>query len=162
VKTYAVTAKRWARGWELHIEGIGVTQSHGLADADEMARDYIADAEEVSPDSFAVNITPEVGGGIDAAVKAARGAMKAAEEAQKVAAAQVRQAVVQLKAAGLTGADVAAYLGVSAQRVSQLAPNKQPAKRGDTANSAIRGRVGKTPRATKATSRSRAAGRKSA
>jgi hypothetical protein len=28
--------------WELHIEGVGVTQSHTLWDAEEMARDLIA------------------------------------------------------------------------------------------------------------------------
>lgn len=25
-----VTAQRWQRGWELHIDGYGVTQSHTL------------------------------------------------------------------------------------------------------------------------------------
>src|SRR5258708_2791163 len=41
MKTYKVRAKRWARGWELHIEGLGVTQSHSLRDAEMMAEDYI-------------------------------------------------------------------------------------------------------------------------
>jgi hypothetical protein len=27
---YAVTAKRWKHGWELHIDGVGVTQSRTL------------------------------------------------------------------------------------------------------------------------------------
>jgi len=43
VKTYQVRAKRWEHGWELHIEGVGVTQSRTLWDAEEMARDPAAD-----------------------------------------------------------------------------------------------------------------------
>ena len=30
---YNVIAKRWEHGWELHIDGIGVTQSHLLSGA---------------------------------------------------------------------------------------------------------------------------------
>ena len=43
--TYEVHARRWARGWELHIDGVGVTQSRSLSDAEGMVRDYIALAE---------------------------------------------------------------------------------------------------------------------
>jgi hypothetical protein len=39
--TYVVRAKRWAHGWELHIEGVGVTQSRTLDGAEQMVRDYI-------------------------------------------------------------------------------------------------------------------------
>jgi hypothetical protein len=58
MKTYKVRAKRWARGWELHIDGLGVTQSHSLRDAEGMARDYIALDTEVPPESFVVEIVP--------------------------------------------------------------------------------------------------------
>lgn len=61
--TYRVRAKRWARGWELHVDGVGVTQSHGFADAKNMARSYIAMMRDVAPDSFTIDIVPEVGGG---------------------------------------------------------------------------------------------------
>lgn len=57
VKTYTVHAKRWARGWELHIDGLGVTQSHSLADAELMARDYIETLTGAAPGSFNVEIT---------------------------------------------------------------------------------------------------------
>jgi hypothetical protein len=30
MKTYKVRAKRWAHGWELRIDGVGVTRSHSL------------------------------------------------------------------------------------------------------------------------------------
>jgi hypothetical protein len=75
MKAYKVRAKRWARGWELHIDGVGVTQSHSLRDAEGMARDYIALDTDVSPASFAVEITPEVGHGLDEKTHAARKAV---------------------------------------------------------------------------------------
>jgi hypothetical protein len=37
VTEYHVTARRWAHGWELHIDGVGVTQSRTLASAERIA-----------------------------------------------------------------------------------------------------------------------------
>jgi hypothetical protein len=59
VKTYSVRATRWEHGWELHIDGMGVTQSDDLDDAEMMVRDYISLDLGVPSDSFAVEITPE-------------------------------------------------------------------------------------------------------
>ena len=120
VKTYHVLAKRWAHGWELHIDGVGVTQSRSLADARDMAREYIALELDTSEDAVAVEIVPEIGGGLDEEAAQARNAIREAEEKSRAAAAQFRMAVRKLKAAGLTGADMAQYLGLSPQRVSQL------------------------------------------
>lgn len=61
VKTYTARAKRWEHGWELHIDGVGVTQSHSLLEAEMMVRDYIALDLEVPTDSFNVEIEPELG-----------------------------------------------------------------------------------------------------
>jgi hypothetical protein len=58
MKTYKVRPKRWERGWELHIDGLGVTQSRSLRDAEGMARDYIALDTDVPPESFVVEIVP--------------------------------------------------------------------------------------------------------
>ena len=88
MKTYQVRAKRWEHGWELHIEGVGVTQSRTLWDAEEMARDLIARREDLPGDGFAVRITPEIGGGLDEETRAAREAVSAADQAQPLAAAQ--------------------------------------------------------------------------
>lgn len=120
MKIYKVRAKRWARGWELHIDGVGVTQSHSLRDAEGMARDYIALDTEVLPDSFTVEIIPEIGHGLDEKTRAARKAVADASQAQRVAAAQAREAARELRAAGLSGRDIAKVLDVSPQRVSQL------------------------------------------
>ena len=120
MKIYQVRAKRWEHGWELHIEGVGVTQSRTLWDAEEMARDLIDRREDLPEDAFAVTITPEIGGGLDEESRAAREAVKAADQAQRRAAAQSRTAARRLRQAGLSGRDIAKVLNVSPQRVSQL------------------------------------------
>lgn len=57
MKTYHVRAERWEHGWELHIEGVCVTQSRTLWDAEEMARDLISRRENLAEDAFGVVIT---------------------------------------------------------------------------------------------------------
>jgi hypothetical protein len=118
--TYQVLARRWARGWELHIDGVGVTQSQSLSGAEEMVRDYIALDTGVDPYSFGVVITPEVGDGLDDDVDEVRREVRAAEQAQVRAAERSRALVRKLAAKGLSGKDTAKVLGVSPQRVSQL------------------------------------------
>jgi hypothetical protein len=118
--TYEVRAMRWARGWELHILGVGVTQSRSLTDAEAMVRDYIALDRDVLPESFDVTIMPEVGDGIDQEVADARRQVAEAADAQRRAAERVRALARRLKAKGLSGRDMAIVLGVTPQRVSQL------------------------------------------
>lgn len=121
--TFKVTAKRWAFGWELHVEGVGVTQSRTLLSAEDMAREYIAldlDLDIDDEDSFDVDITPELDGSLIAEAEAARHAVKEAEEHQREAAAMSRLASRRLKESGLKGEDIAAILHISKQRVSQL------------------------------------------
>lgn len=124
MSTYGVTARRWAHGWELHLfDGeieIGVTQCRTLAGAERMARDYLALDLGGEPEDFTVVITPELDGSLATEVEAARRAVRDAELAQRDAAARSRVVARRLKAAGLSGADIAAVLKVSAQRVSQL------------------------------------------
>jgi len=97
VKNYQVRAKRWEHGWELHIDGVGVTQSRTLWDAEEMARDLIGRREDLPEDAFTVTITPEIGGGLDEETRAAREAVSAANRAQRQAAAQSRAAARRLR-----------------------------------------------------------------
>ena len=118
--TYHVTAKRWAHGWELHIEGVGVTQSRTLSGAARMVRDYLALDLGGEPESYEVAITAELDGDLAAEADAARQAVREAEQAQLDAAAAQRAVARRLKASGLSGADIAAVLKVSTQRVSQL------------------------------------------
>ena len=120
MSTYSVHARRWAHGWELHIDGVGVTQSRNLDGAEQMVRDYIESLTGHDTSSDKVTIKPEVGDGLDEATQAARDAVTAADRAVREAAMQSRKAAGDLKDAGLSGRDIAAILRVSAQRVSQL------------------------------------------
>lgn len=120
MSTYTVRAKRWLHGWELHIDGVGVTQSRSLGDAERMARDYIETLTDHDATTDDIVITPEVGGGLDEAAQAARDAVAEASQATRDAAARSRQVARRLKEAGLSGRDIADILKVSAQRVSQL------------------------------------------
>jgi predicted XRE-type DNA-binding protein len=124
MKIYNVHAKRWERGWELHIPDVGVTQSHGLWDAEAMARDYIEMRTEADPASFEVCVVPQIGGGLDEAAVKAREAVHQAEEAQRAAATQSRSVARRLSQQGLSGRDISKVLGVSPQRVSQLLRNE--------------------------------------
>ena len=117
---YQVSAKRWERGWELHIEGVGVTQSHSLADAEGMARDYIVMVLGIPLAEVMVAIRPHIDDVLDEEVCNAREALREAAEKQAAAASRSRAVVRKLKEAGLPGKDVAAFLGISPQRVSQL------------------------------------------
>lgn len=117
--TYAVTAKRWKHGWELHIDGIGVTQSKTLATAEQMVRDYIETLTDQDVSGAEVIITPELGA-LGKKVRTVRAQVDAAEQAQRDAAKAKRQLAGDLRAAGLSVSDTAAILGVSRGRVSQL------------------------------------------
>ena len=150
-KTYEVVAKRWRRGWELHISGVGVTQSRSLADAERMTRDYIASDLDVDEDSFDVHITPEVGNGVDQKVERTRGEISAAALAQTKAAESSRALVGELRDLGLSGRDMAAVLGITPQRVSQLARLRS----GKTAASKLHHRDAPTPEATRTPDTSR-------
>ena len=118
--TYNVTARHWKHGWELHIEGVGVTQSRNLAEAETMVRDYLESLTGTDVGDAVVVISPEVGDGLDEEVRAAREAVAAADLATREAAARSRKVARDLRQAGLSGRDIAAILRVSAQRVSQL------------------------------------------
>lgn len=116
---YTVTAKRWEHGWELHIDGVGVTQSRLLGDAEQMVRDYLACDEIPDAMTAEVVIEPDLGG-LEKAIAAVRIHTEQAQAAQREAAAEARQLVADLRGQGLSVADTAAALGISKGRVSQL------------------------------------------
>ncbi len=118
--TYTVRAKTWAHGWELHIAGVGVTQSRTLANADLMVRDYIATLYDLADaSSLNIVITPELGG-LEVLVSAAREHTRAVELEQQEAAKAVREVARSLRELGMSVTDTATILGVSRGRVSQL------------------------------------------
>jgi DNA-directed RNA polymerase specialized sigma24 family protein len=115
-----VTARRWARGWELWIDGNAATQVHTLERAVEQTRDYLDTVEpDVDHSRWEITVTPELGE-LGELVTTAREATAAAARAQEDAARQARAVVRALRDAGLSVTDAAAILGVSRGRISQL------------------------------------------
>jgi hypothetical protein len=117
--TYNVTAKRWKHGWELHIDGVGVTQSRTLDTAEQMVRDYIETLTDKNVSGDKVVITPDLGE-LDRKVRTVRELLAAADRQQQEARNSYRALAADLRAAGLSVSDTAAILGVSRGRVSQL------------------------------------------
>ncbi len=124
ITTYNVTAKRWKHGWELHIDGVGVTQSRTLDTAEQMVRDYIETLTDTDVSAGTVVIVPELGA-LDRKVKKVREQLAIADRRQQEASSAYRALAADLRASGLSVSDTAAILGVSRGRVSQL--SKAPA-----------------------------------
>ncbi|WP_051174212.1 hypothetical protein [Amycolatopsis orientalis] len=119
--TYIVLAKRWKRGWELHIDGVGVTQAGTLSKAEAVAREYIAFALDIEEEnSFDVDVVPQLEAELAEQVRSARAEVRDAERRQREAAAKQREVAKKLGSAGLSGREIAAVLGMTPQRVSQL------------------------------------------
>lgn len=117
--THKVKARRWEKGWELEIENFGTTQAHRLADAETMARDYIALDTGEAPADIDVRVEVDLGG-LETEASEVRREMAGAIAAQRRLTEQSRQLARRLRSTGLSVADTAEVLGVSAQRVSQL------------------------------------------
>ena len=116
-----VEAKRWEHGWELHVEGVGVTQAKSLQSAKRVAREYISLVESISDEStIDVEIRPKIGAALVKEVSVARKAVRELADRQVRVAALSRTAAKDLAESGLSGADIAVVLDVSPQRVSQL------------------------------------------
>ena len=117
--TYHVTAKPWKGGWELHIDGVGVTQVVNLSRAEQQVRDYIETDLEVDVSNAAIVIDYDLGG-IEREVAGAKKAVVDATIAQKNAAIRSRAVVRKMRDRGIKQSDIAAVVGVSKGRVSQL------------------------------------------
>jgi hypothetical protein len=117
--TYNVTAKRWKHGWELHIDGVGVTRSRILDTAEQMVGDYIETLTDKDVSRDTVVVTPDLGE-LDRQVTTVRDLLAAADRQQQKARNSYRALAADLRAVGLSVSDTAAILGVSRGRVSQL------------------------------------------
>ena len=131
---YMVKATRAGRWWGLTVPDVpgAVSQVRTLAQADEYAREAIAFVLDVGSESFDLDVVPDLPADLARRVRAARSAAADVQKRQQAAAALSREVVAGLKAAGLTGADTAAVLGLSPQRVSQLAERKPAAAKTTT------------------------------
>jgi predicted RNase H-like HicB family nuclease len=140
--TYVVNAARSGRGWILTVPEVrgAVSYVRGLGGALANAREAIAFVLDVPEDSFEVRLEPDLAPDDLAEISRARAAVAEADRVQREAAQQSRLLVAKLHREGLSGADIAALVDVSPQRVSQLL---KPAKPVVTAT-----RAGGKPRAS--------------
>lgn len=116
---YSVRARRWAHGWELHIDGIGVTQTTGLGDAEAMIRDYLRIDDLADWNSADIDIIVDLDG-LELEVEESRREVADAASAQVAAAERSREVVRKLRSSGLSINDTARIMSVSRGRVSQL------------------------------------------
>jgi predicted XRE-type DNA-binding protein len=98
-----------------------VSQVRSLASAEDYVREAIAFVTGAAPDSFDVSVVPQLPRVLTDRVTAARKAAAEAAKAQTTAASLSREVVAELTAAGFNGQETAVILGLSKQRVSQLA-----------------------------------------
>lgn len=124
---YTATATRDGKWWVVEVDGMGATQGRSVTEARTMANDLVAAMLNVPIIDVDVSVMFQVEGVLGKEVEQAREATYAAELAQAEAAESFREVVANVKASGLSGADISAVLEVSPQRVSQLskrAPEK--------------------------------------
>lgn len=119
-KAYVVHAKHWAKGWELHIDSVGVTQSRTLDTAEGMVREYLSLALNVAESDVAVDMRIDVDSTVMADIKRARALQPRIAEEQADVAGLLRRAVAALRAERYSVSDIASILGVSRGRVSAL------------------------------------------
>lgn len=123
VRTYTVRAVRSQDWWGLTVPELPgvVSQVRSLTQAEEYAREAIAWIAQIPSDSFAVQVVPQLPEDLAEKVQEARTASVEAETAAARSSALSRAVVTELAKAGLSGRESALILGLSQQRVSQLA-----------------------------------------
>ena len=120
---YTVTAERgqgpvWVLQCQEHPGAI--SQGRRLADAPGLMKEAIAFVSGVPQDEVEIEVRPVLSDHLRKAIDEARQHVQQAA-AQQVAAGLSHRAIArELRAAGMSGADIAVVLEVSPQRVSQL------------------------------------------
>jgi predicted RNase H-like HicB family nuclease len=118
VTSYTAVCRRSGDWWAISVPEIkGVhSQAKRLDQAEDMAREAIALMLDVAPDSFTVDVRPEVPDEVAVALAARQEAERAEERANRATC----EAVVSLLYSGLTVRDAGRLLHISPQRVSQI------------------------------------------
>jgi DNA-directed RNA polymerase specialized sigma24 family protein len=119
MKNYVAHAKRWKRGWEIHVDSVGVTQVRSLDRAVEQACDLveIMTGRPITPAQVTLEVHPR---SINDKVRRAREKTRQAQEAQVQAALFARKVITELRDEGLSPADIAGLMGITRGRVTQL------------------------------------------
>ena len=118
--TYRVVARRAGDGWNLHVADVGTVPARSLAAAEKAARAHIAERTGRVDDEVLVTVQPKLDVRLGDLVQQAKTANAQLFEVSAAAAAKSRKAASALRTAGLSNVDIAAVLGISDQRVSQL------------------------------------------
>ena len=127
--TYQATARRSGTWWAVEVPQVpgAHTQGRNLKEAEQMAREAVALLLDVEEDQVLIDLHPELPqatADILADFQARRVAREDAESAERTAQETAARA---LKEAGLSVRDAGAVLGISHQRIAQLAPETGPA-----------------------------------
>lgn len=122
-KPYAVEARRVGGWWAIDVPKVrgGHTQVRRLQQAETAAREAIALLLEGDPAAIEVKLQVVLAPQTQETLDEVRRVRAAAAEAERDAAAVTRQAVGRLLASGLSMRDAGTLLGLSHQRVAQLA-----------------------------------------
>lgn len=122
-----VTARRWARGWELILDEDNATQVSSLRRAAEQVRDYLDTIDpETDHSGVRVTLVPEdqaIRQQIDRAREARQEAAAASAEAADLSRSVVRTLRRNRR---YSQADSAALLGVTRERIGQLEKTRTP------------------------------------
>lgn len=134
--TYTAVCRRSGGWWAIRVPQLkGVhTQARRLDQVDETVRQAIALFLDVAPDTFDVEVKPEVPDEVDQARKA-RNALRRAEESAEHATKTAAETLIKQ---GYTVRDAGNLLGISPQRVSQITAAKTPPRKAEAVDSAGR------------------------
>jgi len=120
--TYRATAHREGRWWSIEIPAAGaVTQARRVADVEWMARECVALTLDVSEDDVAIDVEFVLPDDARAEWDASRALAEHARVDAAEAARLARNVVARMREQGYTYTEMASVLGLSAQRVHQLA-----------------------------------------
>lgn len=131
MKRYEVTARRAGSWWAFEVHGVpgALGQARRLEQVEGAARDVAAMMLGVDERDVDVELRPLLADDVAVHVDEVRRRRAQAELAAAVALLGAVVAVRQLRKAGLPDRDTAELLGISHQRVSQLAKEDQRALR---------------------------------
>jgi predicted RNase H-like HicB family nuclease len=121
--TYEVTATRDGSWWMVAIPALGgLTQARRLAEAPQMAREWIALTLGVAPGDIEVTVTVAQVGGVDVAgqLAAIRARREQAADMDREASAAAARLARALADQDVPVRDIGTALGVSFQRAHQL------------------------------------------